>query len=87
VYLCVVCGSENKQPLFHYAALNDWFVEPRRSVFTARYGLYIVFLNFRSDVQSAALFVHTTERYCGIRSLIPEYAVERRLSRAVLSAG
>jgi len=26
VYLCVLCGSENKQPLFPYTALTDWFV-------------------------------------------------------------
>jgi len=25
LYLCVVCGSENKQRLFPYAALTDWF--------------------------------------------------------------
>ena len=47
-------------------------------MFTARYEQYIAFLTFRSDVHSA-LFMHTTERYCGIRSLIAEYAVERAL--------
>jgi len=26
VYLCVLCGSQNKQPLFPYTALTDWFV-------------------------------------------------------------
>ena len=26
VYLCVLCGSENKQHLFPYTALTDWFV-------------------------------------------------------------
>jgi hypothetical protein len=26
VYLCVLCGSENKQRLFHYTALTDWFL-------------------------------------------------------------
>jgi hypothetical protein len=25
VYLCVLCGSQNKQRLFPYAALTDWF--------------------------------------------------------------
>ena len=45
-YLCVLCGSENKQRLFPYTALTDWFVQARRSVFTARYelDLYITFL-------------------------------------------
>jgi hypothetical protein len=31
----VLCGSENKQPLFSYTALTDWFVYPRERVFTA----------------------------------------------------
>ena len=26
VYLCVLCGFENKQRLFHYTALTDWFL-------------------------------------------------------------
>jgi len=26
LYLCVLCGSENKQRLFLYTALTDWFV-------------------------------------------------------------
>ena len=26
VYLCVLCGSENKQRLFPHTALTDWFV-------------------------------------------------------------
>ena len=26
VYLCVLCGSENKQRLFPYTALTDWFI-------------------------------------------------------------
>ena len=47
VYLCVLCGSENKQRLFLYTALTGWFVRvlPRQRVFTARYGLslYIQF--------------------------------------------
>ena len=25
-HLCVLCGSENKQRLFPYTALTDWFV-------------------------------------------------------------
>jgi hypothetical protein len=35
----VLCGSENKQRLFHCTALTDWFLKPRRCVFTARYVL------------------------------------------------
>jgi hypothetical protein len=26
VYYCVLCGSQNKQRLFPYTALTDWFV-------------------------------------------------------------
>jgi len=26
VYLCVLCGSENKEPLFPYTTLTDWFL-------------------------------------------------------------
>jgi hypothetical protein len=26
VYLCVLCGSENKRRLFHYTALTDWLL-------------------------------------------------------------
>ena len=42
----VLCGSENKQRLFPYTALTDWFLWPRLSVFSARYGLgiYIYFV-------------------------------------------
>ena len=25
MYFCVLCGSQNKQPLFPYTALTDWF--------------------------------------------------------------
>ena len=25
MYLCVLCGSQNKQPLFPYTTLTDWF--------------------------------------------------------------
>ena len=44
VHLCVLCGSENKQRLFPYKALTDWYLCPRRSVFTARYELNIEIL-------------------------------------------
>jgi hypothetical protein len=26
VYLCVLCGSQNKEQLFPYTALTDWFL-------------------------------------------------------------
>jgi hypothetical protein len=34
MYLVLV-GSQNKQPLFPYTALTDWFLQPRRSVYCA----------------------------------------------------
>jgi hypothetical protein len=37
--LCVLYGSQNKQPLLPYTTFTDWFVQPRRRVFTVRYGL------------------------------------------------
>jgi hypothetical protein len=43
-----IYGFLNKQPLFPYIALTDWFVQPRRSVFTARYGLTVYYLIFSS---------------------------------------
>jgi len=53
VYLCVLCGSGNKQRLFPYTALTDWFVLQRRRVCTAPYelGLCIYLLTY-SMVQS-----------------------------------
>ena len=53
LYLCVLCGSENKQRLFPHTALTDWFLYLKRSVFTARYklnGYYVyiyIMINFR----------------------------------------
>jgi hypothetical protein len=35
----VLYGSQNKHRLYPYTALTDWFLLPRRSKFTARYGL------------------------------------------------
>jgi len=29
MYLCVLCGSHNKQRLFPYTSLTDWFWQPR----------------------------------------------------------
>jgi hypothetical protein len=39
MYLCVLSGSQNKQRLVPYTALTEWFLQQRRSVFTARFGL------------------------------------------------
>ena len=43
VYLCVLCGSQNKQRLFPYTALTDWFL----GVFAKRKGLIIRMTNMK----------------------------------------
>jgi hypothetical protein len=40
VYLCVLCGSENKQPLFPYTAL---MLRPHRAL---RYVRYVCFVRY-----------------------------------------
>ena len=35
VYLCVLYGSQNKQRLFPYTTLTDWFLYPRLCVYCA----------------------------------------------------
>ena len=40
-YLCVLCGSQNKQRLFPYTVLTVRFVQ-QNCVFTARYGLNVL---------------------------------------------
>jgi hypothetical protein len=51
VYLCVLCGTENKQRLFPYTALTNWFLLLRGSVSTARYGLgvYVFCVDLRTN--------------------------------------
>ena len=39
LYLCVLYLSENKQWLVSLTSQTDWFLQPRRKVFTARYDL------------------------------------------------
>jgi len=56
LYLCVLCGSENKQRLFPYTALTDCLVEQRRSVFTARYGLD-VYIKLMFSIRLVQVFV------------------------------
>jgi hypothetical protein len=53
VCLCILYGSQNKQRLFPYTALNDWFVLLKRNVFIARYKLknymsFSLFLEFQN---------------------------------------
>jgi hypothetical protein len=49
--ICVLCGSQNKQQIFPYTALTDWFLQPRRSVYCAvRTGsLYSASLTFSNS--------------------------------------
>ena len=54
VYLCVLCGSENKERSFPYTTLTDWFSELKCSVFTARYELEL-WIDFRFILTSEDL--------------------------------
>ena len=69
MYLCVLCGSENKQRLFPYTALTDWFLLPRRSVFTARYGLYR-YIKFELAVGFKLLICTLDKQVCYFRFCI-----------------
>jgi hypothetical protein len=44
VYLCVPCGSHNKQRLFPWTALTGWALLWRRNVVPMRYGLNIIYI-------------------------------------------
>jgi hypothetical protein len=37
VHICILYGSQDKSRLLRYTALTGWYLQPRRSVFTARY--------------------------------------------------
>jgi hypothetical protein len=39
IYVFFSYGSQNKQRLFPYTTLTDWFLQQRHRVFTVRYGL------------------------------------------------
>jgi hypothetical protein len=45
LYLCVLCGSENKQRLFPYTALTDWFfITERKCVYCAVRTVFMCFV-------------------------------------------
>ena len=58
VYLCVLCGSQNKQRLFPYTALTDWFLQQRWSVFTERYGLNLRVMYIKRSKPSGHYMYH-----------------------------
>ena len=43
-FVCFFYGSQNKEQLFPYTELIELFLQPRRSTFTARYGLHLQIL-------------------------------------------
>ena len=49
--LCVLCGSENKQRLFPYTALTDWFLKPRRSVYCAVRAECLIVINGKFSLE------------------------------------
>jgi len=55
LYLCVLCGSQNKQGLFPYTALTVFITETESVYCAVRTGyLYIIHANFR--LESATVF-------------------------------
>jgi len=70
VYLCVLCGSQNKQRLFPYTTLTDWFLQPRRRVFTALYELrlyvFIFHVNLSLEMVIAIKLLHSVQPSFGI---------------------
>ena len=63
MHLCVLYGSQNKQRLFSSTTLAHWLLEPRRSVFTARYELiiwiYFTFKIIRVQYILDAVYIHS----------------------------
>jgi hypothetical protein len=67
VYLCVLFGSENNQKLFHYTALTDWCLLPKRSVFTARYVLHTQCIYvFCSDLRKNSDYFSIQHKLTGV---------------------
>jgi predicted GNAT family N-acyltransferase len=46
VYLCVLCGSENKHRLFHCTALNEWFLKQISCILRGTFCPHSVFMYF-----------------------------------------
>ena len=66
MYLCVLCGSENKQRLFHCTALTDWlvFITETQCVYCAvrvdsLYKADYVYSSEGQAVRTAAVLQHT----------------------------
>ena len=57
VFLRAVYGSHNQQLLLLHTALGDFFLQPRRSVFTALYGLKPVILE--SKISTVNMYIAT----------------------------
>ena len=58
LYLCVLCGSENKQRLFPYTALTGWFVKPRfNSLKLSGHYMYHQFNVHKSHVLPTQLYL------------------------------
>jgi predicted GNAT family N-acyltransferase len=79
VYLCVFCGSENKQRLFHGTTVNVFFLLPRGCLLRGTFCAHSVFMCFVWIWEQTAIislysinwlvFVTETECvYCAVRS-------------------
>ena len=86
MYLCVLCGSQNKQPLFPYTTLTDWFLLPRQRVFTARYGLGIYMQCSIISVFNAISEVHCV-RYTRQVNIIRVIEIVHKVRRGWIELG
>ena len=81
LYLCVLCGSENKQRLFPYTTFTDRFLQPKRRVFTARYGLDL----YTTLIVSSLKCWHTVLKFCtqsAVRSWQHDESLSKHLTLA-----
>jgi DNA-directed RNA polymerase subunit RPC12/RpoP len=62
VYLCVLCGSENKQRLFHCTALTDWwfFLTETECVYYAVRSAHTVYLCVLCGPENKQRLFHCT---------------------------
>jgi hypothetical protein len=73
VYLCVLCGFENKQRLFPYTTLTGFY--NREGMFTARYGLDIHMNQF--TFRPVQVKIPPTDCSCDTPPLLHHYSVSK----------
>ena len=68
MYLCVLCGSENKQRLFPYTALIGWNLQEARSLFMLQREFQ--FYHYYTPVTTQAVSRRTLRAQCPVRTRI-----------------